>query len=351
MRESKSQLSEQARRHSIVLALRAKLKPVEIVRMLRLPTRTVYRIAKAFSEAENMEEGSYIGARKSHIRTRPKRSSKLVNAIRERVSKDHHISYRRIAAEFKVSYGTVHNVIHKDLGCNAYRPRVRHMLSEANRMARMERCGKLLQSLKTQAARRIRFFSDEKIFTVNEKHNRQNHRCTVSCPEDACVVPKTKFPASVHVLGVVSSEGHVMPPYFFKKAETVTKEVYLEVLQTVVKPWMDKVSDGTPYVFQQDGAPAHTSGKVQERLSLNVSMFWPKDFWPPNSPDLNPMDFYVWSAVELRSNKHRHPNTDSLTLAIQRAFRTLPKHIVKKACYSFRARLEAVLANNGGYIE
>jgi len=28
------------------------------------------------------------------------------------------------------------------------------------------------------------------------------------------------------VLGVVSSEGDVMPPYFFKEGETVTKEVF-----------------------------------------------------------------------------------------------------------------------------
>jgi len=27
-------------------------------------------------------------------------------------------------------------------------------------------------------------------------------------------------------------------------------------------------------------------------------MFWSKEFWPPNSPDLNPLDYYVWSVVE-----------------------------------------------------
>lgn len=142
-----------------------------------------------------------------------------------------------------------------------------------------------------------------------------------------------------------------MQPHFFKQGETVTKEVYLRVLQTVVKPWMDRVTDGKPYVFQQDGAPAHTSKIVQEWLSSNVSMFWTKEFWPPNSPDLNLLDYYVWSAVESTSNEHRHPNIDFLSIAIRRAFRMLPKHSLKKACDSFRTRLEAVLANDGGYIE
>jgi len=31
-------------------------------------------------------------------------------------------------------------------------------------------------------------------------------------------------------------------------------------------------------------------------------------FWPPNSSDLNPLDYYVWSVVERVTNKSRHPN-------------------------------------------
>jgi len=41
------------------------------------------------------------------------------------------------------------------------------------------------------------------------------------------------------VLGVVPSEGDVMPPHFFKNKETVTKEVYINVLASVIKPWME----------------------------------------------------------------------------------------------------------------
>lgn len=89
--------------------------------------------------------------------------------------------------------------------------------------------------MKNEAAGRIRFFSDEKIFTVDAKINRRNDRWLAHDPEN--VVSKIKFPANVHVLGVVSSEGDVMPPHFFKKGETVTKEVYVHILTSVVKPW------------------------------------------------------------------------------------------------------------------
>ena len=92
---------------------------------------------------------------------------------------------------------------------------------------------------------------------------------------------------------MLSSEDDVMPSHFFKKQETITKEVYLRILMDVVKSWMEIVTSGKPYVFQQDGAPAHMSCLIQNWLSDNVDMFWSKEFWPPNSSDLNLLDYYI----------------------------------------------------------
>ncbi|KYN22476.1 hypothetical protein ALC57_05127 [Trachymyrmex cornetzi] len=40
----------------------------------------------------------------------------------------------------------------------------------------------------------------------------------------------------------------------------------------------------------------------------------------PNSPDLNPLDYYVWGVVERVTNKSRHPNVTSLRTATEAAF-------------------------------
>ena len=106
----------------------------------------------------------------------------------------------------------------------------------------MKRCRTLLNSMRREAAHRIRFFSDEKIFSVDEKANRRNTRWLAMSPGDMPPVMKTKHPASVHVFSVISSEEDVMPPYFFKPKERINREVNLETIKTVVKPWMDAVS-------------------------------------------------------------------------------------------------------------
>ena len=80
--------------------------------------------------------------------------------------------------------------------------------------------------------------------------NRQNNRWLAYDREDVPVVPETKYPASVYGLSVVSSDGPVMPPYSFSHGVTVTKEVSLNVVETVVRPWMDRISNGQQYVFQ-----------------------------------------------------------------------------------------------------
>ena len=47
---------------------------------------------------------------------------------------------------------------------------------------------------------------------------------------------KTKFPATVMVFGVVSSEDLIMPPHIFEDGLKVNTKVYLDVLKTVVIP-------------------------------------------------------------------------------------------------------------------
>ncbi|QQP49492.1 Transposable element tcb1 transposase [Caligus rogercresseyi] len=49
--------------------------------------------------------------------------------------------------------------------------------------------------------------------------------------------------------------------------------VPMSTLQTVVKPWMIQIAAGSPYLYQQDGAPPHTSNFVQNWCLENLDMF------------------------------------------------------------------------------
>ena len=56
---------------------------------------------------------------------------------------------------------------------------------------------------------------------------------------------------------------------------------------------------GDFFIFQQDNAPAHH--RARETVALlqrEVPAFIAPNLWPPNSPDLNPVDYKVWDTMQ-----------------------------------------------------
>ena len=97
-------------------------------------------------------------------------------------------------------------------------------------------------------------------------------------------VMKTKFQTEVRVFGVVSNEGHIMPPHIFEFSLKVNTKVYLYVLKRVVIPWCNQVPGGRPWVWQQDSAPAYKSKETQAWLQKECYDFVPFSHWPPPPP-------------------------------------------------------------------
>ena len=164
-------------------------------------------------------------------------------------------------------------------------------------------------------------------------------------------VMKTKFPATVMVFGVVSSEGHIMLPHIFEACLKVNTKVYLNVLKSVVIPWCNQVDGGRPWVWQQDSAPVHKSKETQAWLQKKCYDFVPFSHWLPSFPDQNLLDYFVWSYVENITNMTSHNTKASLIAAIRRVFAEQLPALVEKACSQFRIRIEAVIEAEGGYIE
>ena len=110
-----------------------------------------------------------------------------------------------------------------------------------------------------------------------------------------------------------------MPPYIFEIGLKVSTKVYLDVLKSVVIPWCYQVTSGRPWVWQQDSVPEHKSKKTQAWLQKECYDFVPFSHWTPSSPDLNPLDYFVWSYVENITNMTSHNTKASLITAIHRA--------------------------------
>jgi len=65
------------------------------------------------------------------------------------------------------------------------------------------------------------------------------------------------------------------------------------------------ISESEWFTFQQDNASAHRARETVEFLSRNTPDSIAPSLWPPNSPDLNPVDYQVWSALQQRIDSQR----------------------------------------------
>jgi len=52
------------------------------------------------------------------------------------------------------------------------------------------------------------------------------------------------------------------------------------------------------WTLQQDGAPSQTANNTINYLKRGNVSFTEPQMWPPNSPDLNPVDYAVWGALQ-----------------------------------------------------
>ena len=83
----------------------------------------------------------------------------------------------------------------------------------------------------------------------------------------------------------------------------------------------------------------------------NFLNFWSKKMWPPGSPDLNPLDFNIWSILEAEACAKIHDIVEGLKVSLKKAWGEIPQEKLCISVESFRGRLERVVKAKGGHIE
>jgi len=66
------------------------------------------------------------------------------------------------------------------------------------------------------------------------------------------------------------------------------------------------------FVFQQDSAPSHRAKDTVALLEQETPDFIPPTLWPPNSPDLNLVDYSVWSVLQERVYRTKISDVDEM---------------------------------------
>ena len=147
-------------------------------------------------------------------------------------------------------------------------------------------------------------FTDEKKFDIQQVFNQQNDRVWGSSSSvKGRIATRRQYPQSVMIWAAVTQSVWNISCWFLclRGWNLTRNDTFLTFWNLTRYPGLDKHFQGLPWSLQQDSAPSHDSKMIQTWIQRKIPSFISKELlWPARSPDLNPLDFSIWSISEAK---------------------------------------------------
>ena len=178
----------------------------------------------------------------------------------------------------------------------------RQELSDCHVAMRAEKYRKLLQDIAEGTLPNL-VFTDKKKFDIQQAVNQKNDRVWVSSSTtEGRIITRCQNLQSVMVWAAVTATGRSPSPLLFVlMGVKLNSEWYVsDILEGCLLHWAKQHFKDEPRTLQQDSVPSHGSKFTYSWILRKIPSFISKEDWPAQSPDLNPLDYSIWSILEKR---------------------------------------------------
>lgn len=330
-------------------------------------TLVVSRLKEEDEDATRRKEGSGTVCKYDS----PIKQSVLQLAVTPEGSPTHrHQSQRQIAAQLNISKGSVFNII-KESELKCYRRIKCNTLTDHHKQQRQTKAAAMIERFERGQRWKKIWFSDEATFMLRAPINRQNERIyrAVSVKTDIeekdLLAEIDRQQPSIMCYGAVSWYGktdlrfiegyaadqdHLTPSK--RKKKTVNQTVYREEMCPLMFGDINQMTSNI-WIWQQDGAKAHTATETINWLKRNTPDLIAPSEWPSKSPDLNVMDFCVWSLLlsRLQSMRSEVTSIEMLKDVLTNAWNDIPLETIQSATSAWICRLRRCVEAHGGHFE
>lgn len=228
---------------------------------------------------------------------------------------------------------------------NKYKPYKIHLLHELN---------------EDDADRRLQFCETMMEMSNNGFVNRHNCRYWSVENPHWMLEHHTQHPQKINVwVGIIGQQ--IIGPYFLEN--TLTGDGYLNLLRNHIVPAILNLFPNGNHVgmpnrdlwFQQDGAPPHYALNVRRYLDTMFAGRWigrrGAIEWPARSPDLNPLDFFLWGHLKTQVYKEKPRNLEDLRIKIRHEIQLISPNGLQNTIRHFWERLGYCQAAEGRQFE
>jgi hypothetical protein len=102
---------------------------------------------------------------------------------------------------------------------------------------------------------------------------------------------------------------------------------------------------GNNWTYQQDGARPHIYRLSQKWCADHFPAFISKERWPPNSPDLSPLDYSLWNELAQSMDYGNITTNATLIDEIKRCVKKIEKEKILHSVLDFTLRLRLIQKN------
>lgn len=316
----------------------------------RCPPRynTILSMANRFNRTFSLNDRQRPG------RPKTARSNENICAVDAIVSESPTKSVRTIASESNLNRESVRLILVKELRLKPYRRHKQHELTAIDYPRRAQFSRAMLDTITNDPDFLSSIlFSDESFFYLDPSSISYNSHYWAS--QDPHYTAEHPLQAPRIIVWCALSATTIIGPYFYE--ETVTSERYLRMLRVYVMPALRRKGLVDQITFQQDGAAPHTSRAtldwLVERFPGRLISFKTDRIWPPRSPDLSPLDFFLWGFLKDQLKPEDLTTMDTMKRRITQLIRQLNRRrdLLEKVIQSFKLRLERCILNDGGHVE
>lgn len=247
------------------------------------------------------ETGTFIPKRADCGAPQTRRTVDFEEEVLHHVEENPSTSTRKIAVAMNVTQSSVWRVL-RDQQLHPYHPQKVQAMGPADFAPRANFCAWFLQQcINTPHFPRQVLFTDEAHFTREAVFNCRNSHIWAEENPHATQARAFQQRFGINVwAGII--DGNLIGPYLLPYRLTGPR--YLTFLQEVLV----ELCEDLPLAirqqmwYQHDGAPAHFSLAVREHLHQTFGERWigrgGPTSWPPRSPDLTPVDFFLWGHMK-----------------------------------------------------